>query len=521
MPNQVLIARSAQPMQSAARDSEQRAGKHLPLAFWCLLLAACLLRGVGLDRPLLGHYASKSTLYGMIARNWARGLAPAWQPTVDCLVGGQRGAHMIEFPVSAYAVGAAWRLAGGSLDAWGRSLTAAISVAGVALIYLLVRRWHGHQAALAAGWMLALSPVSIIYGQSLMLEASIVLFTLATLLAWDHWLAKPSSIWLALASGALALLLLTKIYMLVLLIPIAALALSAGMHRRPRLTAIAAVALAVAMLPAALWYAYAWQATLPGGELATTAFFSLHDATGKHRLPSPLWFSANFYRQLLDDLIGPALTGLGFTLALAGLEHPRWRRHLPWLASMALLAMLLPLKFYKMNYYDVVVLPPLCVLVGLGWQTLDERLALSRKASLMLLAVGLILSLRYAALPAFQTPVEDRSVIPAAQAVARHSIADERVVAIHGTSFDLLYYCDRAGWAPPIDDDYLAEKLDDYRSQGARLLAIADLTTLAAHPAANALVAKLPLVESGHDFRLYRLDAAIRPAPGSPPLPQP
>ncbi|HEY5311213.1 MAG TPA: glycosyltransferase family 39 protein, partial [Pirellulales bacterium] len=497
-------------MQNAAHPlSEPRERKLLPLAFWCLLLAACLLRGAGLDRPLLGHYASKSTLYGMIARNWARGLAPAWQPTVDCLVGGQRGAHMIEFPVSAYAVGAAWRMGGGSLDVWGRSLTAAISVAGVALMYLLVRRWHGHSAALAAGWMLALSPVSIIYGQSFMLEASIVLLTLATLLCWDHWLEKPSHVILVLAASSLALLLLTKIYMLVLLIPLVAMALSAGMHRRPRRAAIAALALTMSVLPAALWYAYAWQATLPGGPLATTAFFSLHDATGKHRWPSPLWFSADFYRHLLDDLTGPALTGLGFALALAGVVHPGWRRHLPWLASMAALVLLLPLKFYKMNYYDVVVLPPLCVLVGLGWQTLDARLALSRKASLALLAVALVLSLRYAALPAFSTPAEDRGVLPAALAVARHSAADERVVAIHGTSFDLLYYCDRAGWAPPVDDDRLAEKLDDYRAHGARLLAIADVASLSAHPSAEALVSKLPLVESGHDFRLYRLAAAV------------
>jgi 4-amino-4-deoxy-L-arabinose transferase-like glycosyltransferase len=521
MSNQVLIARSAQLMQSAARPIPQRRNRqHLPLAFWCLLLTACLLRSAGLDRPLLGHYASKSTLYGMIARNWARGLAPVWQPTVDCLVGGQRGAHMIEFPVSAYVAGAAWRIAGGSLDAWGRSLSAAISVAGVALMYWLVRRWHGEPAALAAGWMLALSPVSIIYGQSFMLEASIVFLTLATLLAWDHWLAKPNPVCLALAACSFALLLLTKIYMLVLLIPLVALAMSAGMHCRPKQVVLTALAMAAAVLPAALWYAYAWQATLPGGALAATTFFSLHDAAGKHRWPALLWFSADFYRQLLDDLTGPTLTCLGAALALAGLLHPQWRRHLPWLGSMALLVFLLPLKFYKMNYYDVVVLPPLAVLVGLGWQTLHDRLPLSRKAAIGLLAAGLLLSLRYAALPAFTTPVEDRGVLAAARAVARHSAADEPVVTIHGTSFDLLYYCDRAGWALPIDDDRLAEKLAACRAQGARLLAIADVASLAAHPAADALLSRMRLVESGDDFRLYRLDTAAMQIPESPEPPQ-
>ena len=34
----------------------------------------------------------------------------------------------------------------------------------------------------------------------------------------------------------------------------------------------------------------------------------------------------------------------------------------------------LPLKFYEMNYYWMAILPPLCVLVGLGGQMLYERL---------------------------------------------------------------------------------------------------------------------------------------------------
>jgi 4-amino-4-deoxy-L-arabinose transferase-like glycosyltransferase len=521
MANETLPPLATQPVQSTAatRRPARIWADRLPASFWCLLLAACLLRGAGLDRPLLGHYASKSTLYGMIARNWARGVAPAWQPTVDCVAGGRRGVHMIEFPVAAYVAGGLWRLAGGALDAWGRGVTAVISVAGVALMYLLVRRWHGSQAALAAGWMLALSPVSIIYGQSFMLEPSIVLLSLATLAAWGRWLANPSAWWLTLAAACYALLLLTKVYMLVLLLPIVALATSGGIFRR-RSTLPGLLAMVVAVLPAAGWYGYAWAATLPGHALEPVAFFSLHAAAGMHPLPSPLWISADFHRRLLDDLTGPALTSLGFALALAGLVNPVWRRHWPWLASMGLLVCLLPLKFYKMNYYDLVVLPPLCVLVGLGWQSVHARFALSKRASLLVLAVGLVLSLRYAAVPAFITPEEDRSVLPAADAVRRHSAADERVVAIHGSSFDLLYYCDRAGWAPPIDDPGLVEKLHACQAQGARLLAIAHVAALSDHPAASAFVSHLPLLAEGEGFRLYRLGPGVRQAAGSPRPPK-
>lgn len=412
---------------------------------------------------------------------------------------------MIELPVSACVAAAGWRLFSGSLDVWGRTLAAATSVAAVALMYLLVRRWHGHQAALAAGWMLALSPVSIVYGQSFMLEPSIVLFTLAAIFCWDHWLNDRRPGWLGAAALSLALLLLTKVYMLTILLPLTA----SVMSRRARLSvgriALSVFAIVVAVLPGATWYAYAWLATQPGGELAQTTFFSLHDAAGTHQLPSPLWFSADFYRQLLDDLAGPTLTSLGLCLTFAGLASRGWRRHLPWLASMAMLVALLPLKFYKMNYYDLVVLPPLCVMVGLGWQVLQSRLALGRKASIAVLGLGLLLALRYAAVPAFFTPAEDRGVLAAAASAARHLPAGEPVATLHGTSFDLLYYCDRPGWALAIDDPHLDRALNRCRAGGARLLVIANLASLPKHPAATAAVSGLPLIEAGDDFRIYRL----------------
>ena len=64
-----------------------------------------------------------------------------------------------------------------------------------------------------------------------------------------------------------------------------------------------------------------------------------------------------------------------------------------------------------------------------------------------LLAVALVLSLRYAVGAAFMTPEEDRMVVAAAEAVQKLAAEDEPVVTMHGSAIDLLYYCDRPGWA--------------------------------------------------------------------------
>ena len=175
--------------RTGAQQSLPKPSQAFGPAFWWLLAASLLVRLPGLGRPLLGHFSSKSILYAMIARNWARGDATCWQPRVDCLYAGERGMHFVDYPVMGQIAAWGWRLCGGSLEVWGRATAVAFSVASVALIYALARRWHGPTAALGAGWVLALAPVSIIYGQSFMLESSIVAFTLATFYAFDRWLA--------------------------------------------------------------------------------------------------------------------------------------------------------------------------------------------------------------------------------------------------------------------------------------------------------------------------------------------
>ena len=472
----------------------------LPLLLLLALTAAVRLPGIG--RPLVGNFATKQAVYGMIARNWAERRADLWYPTIDVLRGGHRSLHLVELPVSAYLTGAAWRWMGGSLDVWGRATALLFSLGSVTLLFLLVRRRHGPTAAVGAGLALALAPVSIIYGQSFMLEASLVFFTVAAFYGLDRWLdgdvagpRRGHPVWLVAAGLALTLLLLTKIYMAVVVLPLGLMALGplrgAGRARRWGLVA----ALMLPMLPAAAWYAMAWQASAPGGPLAGRVFYSVRDSAEAHRPPHPLLFSPDFYRGLLDDLGGVVLTPLGLTLALAGLLDRRWRRWAPWLAVSLLLLFALPRKFHEMNYYWMAVLPPLCILVGLGWQTVWERLRPGRIALSVVLLAAVVFSLRYSVKPAFVTPAEDRAVPAAARAVQLYAAEGEPVVAMHGTSLDLLHYCGRPGWAISPQATDLARRLAYCRRQGARYAV-----------AVGARPAELdePVAE-GDGYRIYRL----------------
>ena len=439
-------------------------------------------RSLGITRPLVGNFSTKSVIYGMIARNWAEGRAGLFYPTMDVLIGGERSLHMLEFSVSAQLTGALWKWFGGSLDVWGRATSIAFLTAALLLLVDFVRRRHGEMAALGAGATLSLAPISIVYGQTFMLDASIVFFTMAVLYCADRWLVSGRQAWLVPVAFCFALLLLTKVYLVVLLLPMAAMVLwperfgpagQAVSDNRWQRFSVALAVVVVAVIPVTLWCLHAWRVAAPGSPYADHIYSCLQGNAGSYRPPDPLLFGGDFYRQALDDLTTVLLTPVGFALLLAGFVRRNWIRYLPWLAAMAILVLALPRKFHDMNYYYMAVLPPLCVVAGLGWQTIWEQIRPGRVAVVGLLAVAVLFTARFAAKPAYGTPSEDRAVVAAGRAIQELTTREEPVATMHGAGITLLYYCNRPGWFLEAGTDDLDGQLDECRRQGARFFVVA------------------------------------------------
>jgi hypothetical protein len=224
---------------------------------------------------------------------------------------------------------------------------------------------------------------------------------------------------------------------------------------------------------------------------------------------SPLFdrlvLSPDFYRQVLDDLTGVVLTPIGFIFVLAGLLDRQWRRYVFWFVAVAAVIAAMPVKFFKMNYYYVALLPPFCILAGLGWQVVCQRLQLTRRAIAVLLLIWLAFAIRFAYRPAFVTPEEDRAVVAAGLAAQQLTTPDEPIVTMHGDGIDLLYYCDRPGWGLSPNAANLHESLRDCQQQGARYLVVVSpaLAKVAAH-CGDALATAVPAIQ-GKGFAIYRL----------------
>lgn len=478
-----------------------------------LLALTLAVRIPGLFRPLLGNFATKNVIYAMIARNWATGASPFWHPALDCLKGDRLALHLLEVPLSAYLAGTCWRLAGGSLDVWGRLISIAFSLGTVVLLYRLCLRWHGRQAAAASAALFALSPVSIVCGQAFMLEASLVFFAVGSVWSLDNWLRAAGRRWLWIAAGAFGCALMTKIYMAALIVPLAALVFSRQDYQNLTLRRFLVVSalFACAAVPAITWYVHAANISAPESPLADRIFYSVRDSAAAHRPPHPLLSQLRFYTHTGGDLATVVLTPVGLALATLGLARRDCRRAGPWLVAAGLTLLLLPRKFFELNYYYVPWLPPLCILGGLGWQTVACRLRQRPRWLLAIALMGLACSLRYAARPAFRTPAEDRSVLPAAAAIDQVAGEDDRVVTMHGSTLDLLYYCGRRGWLVSEGERHLACRLRQLAREGAAYFVVAETgpTTL---PAVADALDGTPPYRRGRGYVIYRLEAPIMAA---------
>ena len=479
---------------------------------------AVALRMLAVGKPLTGYFATKNCVYAMIARNWALGRASLWYPTLDCIRGGERSLHMLEFPCSAYLVGLAWRCFGGSLDVWGRVLSVGWMLGAVVMLYYYVRRHHGQTAAAGAAFALAVSPVSVIFGQYFMLEPSLVFLTIGTISALDLGLAMDRWRWIILSVLALALLLLTKIYMAVLLLPIGLMILASfrskaglGLAGKRRLVVILLLFF-IALLPTVAWYAHAYQTGSAGHPLADRVYYSVAQSAESHRLPHPLWTSPDFYIHTFDDFATLVVTPVGFLLFWFGLLHRDGRRHLAWLGVSLLLIWLLPRKFYEMSYYYMVLLPPVCIMIGLGWNWLvrDQLkpggVRLSRNVVLLTAVLAVVVSMRYVVGPLLVTADEDRPVVAAAEALKRLSSPTDRVIAIHATGIDLLYYCDRAGWTGYMQPDDWAAWIESCRAQGAKYLVVTETTSQPTPAISDLQSVRTPPIAEGKGWQVFQLN---------------
>jgi hypothetical protein len=403
----------------------------------CLLLATFLIRALYAGQPVVENYVGRQIPTAMVARNLERGSGLLW-PQLDTAP--FPNYFLVEPPVYEAGVVVLKRATGLSLTEAGRILSALATSLAAWGLYRLARPREGPRTALFAVAAFAVFPLTIRYGRAFQPDAAMLGAVVAGLACWDGYRLRRHWSWLAAGWSLIALALALKITAACLLAPL--LISIAGLRNRWAL-----LAALTTLLPAALWYAWAYHLlVVPGASRASAQNQSIWLGL---LWPEALW-RAETLRFVGWFLLVRAFTPLGAGLTVLGLRDPGrlYRNHdrlwRVWGIS-ALIAMALVAAKLHHEYYWLIVAPVAAVGVGraLAWLAAINRPgAIGVAAGLLALCFGQVYS-------TWQTPAEWTGLEAAATSIKATVPPADWIAAPEA----LLFHADRLGcrmeWTQP------------------------------------------------------------------------
>ena len=502
----------------------------IPLAL--ILAFGGVLRLHHVGDPFLDAHRWRQVDTAAIARNLYEGSLNPLYPSVDW--GGPVGHVEAEFPLVPWFVALAYRLFGFH-EVLGRLVVIAFSLALIAVVARLTIALDGRPAvALAAAFLVAISPAAVFFGRTLMPDTPMLFFSALAVLGFVEYGRLGSQRWLVAGSVGLGLACLVKIPAAAV-VPALVVALAGGSvpwwrDRR--------VWLALAV-PAAVTIAWYWHAHAIFERTGLT--FGILDAPAKTYPvaispgPWPSVFSKwstwallsdwMFYERLLARLYHFVLLPVGVVTgalgALVWRGRGRWVA-LAWLAALIMFVLVagegnrahdyyqLPFVVVGAVYFGVIAWP----LFDREWRQATWGLASWKEAAFVLVlgATGFI-TYYYSGVTQthFRSDRLDVRILQAGQAL--DAVTEDRALAVvvddYGVTSPLLFYFSHLkGWS--FDPgDVSPELLARLNRRGARYFATSQWSEIARLRAETARVleqcVEVPLTGAPADTRLFEL----------------
>jgi hypothetical protein len=437
------------------------------IALGFLLLFGFFARAAAYRSPLLDHHAWRQADTAAIARNFYRERFNILYPQIDWR-GGQAAGYVetgLELP--AFVVAAVSTVVGFHTET-GRLLSSIAFLASCWLVWSFVGRRYGEGWGLVGAFFYAFGfPLVMFIEHAFMNEAALLCLSLATLVAAQRYLDRPSAGRLVALVAAPALLGTIKLPYLVIWAPLVGLFVErfgSGAWKRWELWLVAGVCLA----SAAAWYTHAHAL----GQ-ATGLSFGLLDKTFDANVVFSWGFVKKIGVRLLKDHLGP----LGLAATVAGTWFAwRRRRWCELFGVVGFIAYLLLVARGNMahDYYQLPLMPiaPAVIVLGLSesasrWLAGAARGRREAVLAALLAVAALSTFVRLSSSHSWlDYGAEDVVLCNAAAAIGQ---PDDRAVIVGETDPKLLFCSDRKGWVlggAESDVDHLRAAWRD----GARLV---------------------------------------------------
>lgn len=408
-----------------------------------IIAVSFLVKNPFLTQPFTAHFGSYQAIQAMVASEYAKqNFANFFYPNSFTLTGGLPSLEIIYHPFAAFITACLWKIFGGDLDYWGRLQAMLFSALAILLIYGVFGRLRSKSFGLAAAFLFAFSPMTLIYGRMLMNE-SLALAALAfTLWLFSKWQEKRSAGLLVLSAASYSLLLIFRLHYIALFPALLFWVWQAG-ERRPFRFLVFGFFSVFAVFA---WFLHTYWITVHFPNVHTSLFAQV-EARG---FPDPLLTDPAFYKIFFKEVVlrlwGPFI----FILMLAGLgKIDRKKEGWVWIsfAGAAAFVLLTPQKFMDHPFYQLVFLVPGLFPASLGLMALWDAShpAVRTAARFLLIPLVLIPNLVLYWKPAFAVSGDEAVLREAAQYVREHTSEGDRILAEHRGSADLLYYTGRYG----------------------------------------------------------------------------
>lgn len=353
------------------------------------------------------------------------------------------GYRFVEFPFyNALHALAAKYITQIPFDTWGRLISVFFSLGSAIFIYLIGKRTVSRVGGVLAAFFFLFIPYNIYYSRVILPEPLCVLSFLAAIYLYFKYSESNKAYWLYISGIAFAVSVLIKPFVLVYLIPLAVMQFA----RLSKKTVIqSGVFLAIVLIPFLMWRV--WINQYPQG------------------IPFMKWafngdvirFRPAFWRWILGERIGYLILGIWGLIPLAfGLisKDAKNKFNLWFFGASCIYLFVIASANVRHDYYQVLIIPSLCLLLAQGVITLWTSPNYNYWISKVLVITSVVMMI---GMGAYQVKeyynINHPEIIAAGKALDKIAPKDALVIAPYDGDTAFLYQTGRSGW-PAVDDSF-------------------------------------------------------------------
>ncbi len=353
------------------------------------------------------------------------------------------GYRFVEFPIyNVLQAGLSQFVGILTLEEWGRMISIASSVLSTYILYKLVGKYTNKTAGLFTAYFYAFIPFSVYYGRTILPDPSMVSTSLLAIYLFDIYLKEQRNKHLLLAGISAAISLLLKPYAVFFLLPLPVMAIYTYKLAIFKQWKVILVGI-LSVIPMILWRQ--WMLQFPEG-IPTNQW--LLNGNGIRFRPS--FFRWIFYERVTKLILGYFLAPLLFIGIIRLFREKAFVFYGSIIAGAALYVTVFATGNVQHDYYQILILPSVVILLGIGADYLSHRIKVKRVPNFgifMILFLSLV-SMGYSWMSVKEYfNINNRAIIVAGEAVDRLTPKDARVIALYNGDTSFLYQTKRKGWA--------------------------------------------------------------------------